>query len=505
MDNICTQDELQHHGIKGQRWGIRRFQTKDGALTPRGQKRYNKEMDKLKAEKKRLRNEERTKKKMAKLDAMKSDVDKMKKGSKEDDKPLETPEQKRERLLKSTNPKELYEDRDALSTFELNERINRIDTEARLKSKIVEEKQQTSMEWTNDKMQSAKRTLDNVTNLYKSVDNAYSSVANSAIGKTLAKQLGIEPPKKEFDLNDFWNNRNKKTTQEIMDVNKRLMAEDSIRKRKEERDREAANASAKKQAEKKAKEARKQVDDYNKNWYENDRVTSTGYAKKGSDIKDSKVGTGNSKPNSTPLLENVERYTATGKDVVGEGSSRFKGWNNPPTRDAVWDGQRYVDSLLQLEDKRMKHSAMDLDNDSYEALFHYGIKGMKWGIHRFYNKDGSRTAAGKKRENEVKREKRSSKKSTGEKTSSAPKKKVKFSSEEEINNTFKKKFNELSKKEYDTRKKSDKAYEEYRKTGEQKFAELGKKLLEEASKLDLELDNIEADWEYELYRFYDAN
>lgn len=331
MDNICTQDELQHHGIKGQRWGIRRFQTKDGALTPRGQKRYNKEMDKLKAEKKRLRNEERTKKKMAKLDAMKSDVDKMKKGSKEDDKPLETPEQKRERLLKSTNPKELYEDRDALSTFELNERINRIDTEARLKSKIVEEKQQTGMEWTNDKMQSAKRTLDNVTNLYKSVDNAYSSVANSAIGKTLAKQLGIEPPKKEFDLNDFWNNRNKKTTQEIMDVNKRLMAEDSIRKRKEERDREAANASAKKQAEKKAKEARKQVDDYNKNWYENDRVTSTGYAKKGSDIKDSKVG--------------------TGKDVVGEGSSRFKGWNDPPERDAVWDGQRYVDSLLQLEDK----------------------------------------------------------------------------------------------------------------------------------------------------------
>lgn len=28
MDNIYTQDELQHHGIKGQRWGIRRFQMK---------------------------------------------------------------------------------------------------------------------------------------------------------------------------------------------------------------------------------------------------------------------------------------------------------------------------------------------------------------------------------------------------------------------------------------------------------------------------------------------
>ena len=34
MDN-----NLQHHGIKGQKWGIRRFQNKDGSLTPAGRKR----------------------------------------------------------------------------------------------------------------------------------------------------------------------------------------------------------------------------------------------------------------------------------------------------------------------------------------------------------------------------------------------------------------------------------------------------------------------------------
>ena len=39
---ICTRtDELQHHGIKGQRWGIRRFQNKDGSLTPAGRRRYD--------------------------------------------------------------------------------------------------------------------------------------------------------------------------------------------------------------------------------------------------------------------------------------------------------------------------------------------------------------------------------------------------------------------------------------------------------------------------------
>lgn len=34
--------ELSHHGIKGQRWGIRRFQNKDGSLTPAGKKRVAK-------------------------------------------------------------------------------------------------------------------------------------------------------------------------------------------------------------------------------------------------------------------------------------------------------------------------------------------------------------------------------------------------------------------------------------------------------------------------------
>lgn len=37
---MTTMDELYHHGIKGQRWGVRRFQNEDGTLTAEGKKHY---------------------------------------------------------------------------------------------------------------------------------------------------------------------------------------------------------------------------------------------------------------------------------------------------------------------------------------------------------------------------------------------------------------------------------------------------------------------------------
>lgn len=73
---------LSHHGIKGQKWGFRRFQNRDGTLTPAGKKRYAQEMERLKKEEKILKNKQRTKAQLDKLDAKRKEIEEQKKALK---------------------------------------------------------------------------------------------------------------------------------------------------------------------------------------------------------------------------------------------------------------------------------------------------------------------------------------------------------------------------------------------------------------------------------------
>lgn len=74
------ENEIYHHGTKGMRWGIRRYQNKDGTLTPAGRKRYNKELERLKTEEKVLKNRQRTQAKIDKLDEKRRELDDLRNG-----------------------------------------------------------------------------------------------------------------------------------------------------------------------------------------------------------------------------------------------------------------------------------------------------------------------------------------------------------------------------------------------------------------------------------------
>lgn len=74
------ENELMHWGIKGMKWGVRRYQNKDGSLTPAGKKRYDKEMAKLKEEEKIVKNKLRTQAKLNKLDEKRKEIEALKSG-----------------------------------------------------------------------------------------------------------------------------------------------------------------------------------------------------------------------------------------------------------------------------------------------------------------------------------------------------------------------------------------------------------------------------------------
>ncbi len=46
-DLVPSNTYLAHHGVKGMKWGVRRFQNPDGSLTGAGRRRYEKDADRL--------------------------------------------------------------------------------------------------------------------------------------------------------------------------------------------------------------------------------------------------------------------------------------------------------------------------------------------------------------------------------------------------------------------------------------------------------------------------
>lgn len=73
--SFISEDELAHWGIKGMRWGIRRYQNKDGSLTAAGKKHRAAEEAKLKERERNIKGREKARLAQAKIDAKKRELD----------------------------------------------------------------------------------------------------------------------------------------------------------------------------------------------------------------------------------------------------------------------------------------------------------------------------------------------------------------------------------------------------------------------------------------------
>lgn len=121
--------EIYHHGITGMKWGVRRYQNKDGSLTPAGKKRYKSVEEELKAREKVIKNKERAKEKLAKLEAKKAELDAREKALKDDTKANKTDNTDNTDNTEEPKSKETRKNTKDMSDSELQSIVNRLRNE----------------------------------------------------------------------------------------------------------------------------------------------------------------------------------------------------------------------------------------------------------------------------------------------------------------------------------------------------------------------------------------
>ena len=292
--------ELKHWGIKGMKWGIRRYQNKDGSLTRAGKKRQADNLEKARQAKKAKQDEIRER------------------------------EEKRSKLLKSTDASELYKNRDLLSTEEINERLNRLNAEQRL-SQLSNQTKSTGMEKVNKALAVGRK-----------INEVY-EFTNTPVMKALKKQLGLEKAEKRLGLDEVYKMRDKLSDKQLQDALKRASTEKAIKKILDEREAERKTSTS-------SNEGTKQTSSSES---KNTKSSKTEQSKSDEPLKGTVEGKGNSKSN----IKNDQDQTYQKKekpddyydpiDITFSGDTTVSGV--PVTTRST--GSKYVNDILLIEEK----------------------------------------------------------------------------------------------------------------------------------------------------------
>lgn len=207
-------------GVKGQRWGERNYQSKDGTWTRLGLERRRAregggssgKKESYFAKRKRIRVEKAEASK-AKKAAAKEET-----AAKKAQKETETLEERRARILKSTNAKELFDNRDVLTTAEIRERMDRINVEASL-NKMAESQKKTAID-----------RVDKMLMYGKKINEVY-EFTQKPVCKALAKKMGLskKPEPKPVNYEEALRNINRLSNDQVRDLAARTRNETTIR------------------------------------------------------------------------------------------------------------------------------------------------------------------------------------------------------------------------------------------------------------------------------------
>lgn len=258
---MMENNSLQHWGIRGMRWGIRRYQNKDGTLTKAGKKRYDKEMEKLKAEEKVLKNKQRTQAKIDKLEAKRKELDDMKNPKKgtsadTDNEPAKT--------KTNDQPK----NKGQLTNEELQARIDRLTLEARVKDLELK---------LNPPPPEAKKGESFISKFGPKLAEIGLDVGKQYLSKEIEKRFQVEDPLGKLKAKEKELGIRKSIAESEMKIRQN---EEQKQKMNEERERKKAEKEAEKQAKKEAKKEavnepdHDDVSDEDTGWGSNKKNTS---------------------------------------------------------------------------------------------------------------------------------------------------------------------------------------------------------------------------------------
>lgn len=312
MEYIYTpNNELYHHGVKGMRWGVRRYQNADGSLTPAGKKhRASTEEGKLKEREKQIKAKEREKAKRAKLDAKKAELDAREKALRKSGKTDQKQAEAKTKSISEMSNKELQE-----HTTRMTLEKNYYDAQKNLASAMPQKQQSMGRKY-------AEKFLNDA------VVPALSNSAKAYLENFMKKKLGLETKDELADL---------KRTADILDAKLRidkhknpdkyksideLTKEYDLQVKKDKAAKEKADAEAKA-----AEDAKKKADDEAAEWrkYEEANEPYT-----------------NPKDNTPPYSgyrsgpNNVSRGTTT--DASSEGESYVTRLLNAPAKEGTVEG-----------------------------------------------------------------------------------------------------------------------------------------------------------------------